>query len=117
MAFAFSVDVDPGIANHVVIVVDNYVVTPSGAVAKYASRIDSQPTIEYAGTKEAGTYSATLTTRPWNELTHCAPDAVAQLGSSVPRYTVATIFLNDGKGHSTALASHMSWITQLKEAP
>ncbi len=117
VAFAFSVDVDPGIASHVVIVVDSYVMTPSSDVAKYASRIDSQPTIEYAGTKDAGTYSATLTTRPWNELTRCSPDAVAELGASVPRYTVATIFLNDGQGHSTALASHMSWITQLKEAP
>ena len=116
VGFAYSVVVDPGIASHVVIREDSYVVTPGGQVAMFSSRIDSEPTIEYQGSKDAGTYTAILTTSSRFELYHCSSDAVAQLGETLPRYTVATVFLNDGEGTVTPLASHVSWIALIKEA-
>lgn len=117
--FAFSVDVDPAIAPHVVLTLTSYAVAPDGRVAYYSSRLESQPAVDYSGDKASGTYTATLTARPLEPYYECDGqsdtfDPTAASGN--PHYLTATVFLNDGHGHVSPVATHNSWITLVKES-
>jgi len=116
--FAFSVDVDPAIAPHVAMVARMYALGPDGTVGYYATQLDSEPAVDYTGTKEAGTYTATLTTRAFNGGMLCPgvpPGAKWPAGTEVLRYFVVSVLLYDGAGNINPLATHTSWVTLVKE--
>ena len=101
-------------APYVVMDIDSYAIAPSGEIAYVGSQLESQPTVEYAGDRESGTYTATLTSRNLYAGTACPGVSTADATEAV-RYLVVTVFLNDGKGHLSPLATHTSWITLVKE--
>jgi len=113
--FAFSVDVDPAIAPFVVMTLTSYAIGSDGRVAYFSSRLESQPAVDYTGDKAAGTYTATLTTRPIEPYYECKGQTALDLDGGVPHYLTATVFLNDGHGHLSPIATHNSWMTLVKE--
>jgi len=115
--FAFSADVDPAIAPYVVMTVDSYLLAPDGRVAYVGSQMESRPAIEYTGLKEAGTYTATLTTRGLAAFDECkGVSTTVDPDAPLVRYLSVTAFLNDGHGHVNPIATHTSWITLVKES-
>ena len=117
-SLAFSVDVDPYVAPHIVMTTSTYVLGQDGRIAYVGSRMEAQPAIEYSGDKKAGTYTATLTTRGLVAFDPCPgvdEEADPATASGRVHYLVVNVFLNDGHGHVAPLGTHTSWITLVKE--
>ncbi|MGC4175436.1 hypothetical protein [Demequina sp.] len=117
VAFAFSVDVDPAIADKVVMTLDSYVLAVDGRVGYIGSQLESEPTITYSGDKAAGTYTATLTTRAMATYSECPGVGSYEdlpIASGVSHYMQANVFVNDGHGHVNPIATHNSWVTIVK---
>lgn len=115
-SFAFSVDADAAVASHLVVAMDLVALGADGLPAYVATTLDSQPVVERVGDRAQGTAGATVTTRPMQYGTYC-PDALPQAaGEPSPVHLRATVFVSDGKGAVTPLASHQSWFTVVREA-
>jgi hypothetical protein len=96
----------------------SYGLAPDGVVAYSISQLESKPAVDFSGDAEAGTYTATLTSRALEGGQSC-PAAEAPNGwgtaSEIVSYLTVTAFLNDGHGHINPIATHSSWITLTKE--
>ena len=116
--FAFSADVDPAIAPFVVVTMNAYVLGADGAIQFFSSQLEAQPAIDYSGDHAAGTYTATITTKPDFGVDACpsVPSGTSTpTADELPRYMSVVLFLNDGEGHLSPLAEHNSWVTVVKE--
>jgi hypothetical protein len=116
--FAFSVDVDPAIAPHVVMTASSYTLAPDGRVGYFHSQLESTPGVDYSGDRASGTYTATLTTRPLGYGTSCkGASAMANEAAATGalKYLVVTVFINDGHGQLSPIGTHTSWVTLAKE--
>ena len=116
--FAFSADVDPAIAPFLVLTMNAYVLGPDGAIQFFSSQLEAQPAIDYSGDHAAGTYTATITTKPDFGVDACAnvPSGTSTpTTDALPRYMSVVLFLNDGEGHLTPIAEHNSWVSVIKE--
>jgi hypothetical protein len=115
---AFSMDADPAIAPHLVMVMTAYVLAPDGRVAWVGSQMESRPAIEYTGDKAAGTYTATVTSRALMAGEECrgVSSGVDQYDpAGLVHYLTVDVFINDGHGHINPVGTHTSWITLVKE--
>jgi hypothetical protein len=97
--------------------ITSYVLAPDGTVAFAGSQLESRPAIDYVGSKDSGTYTATLTTRGLQSYDECPGVSTGSLGAGgLVHYLTVDVFLNDGHGHVSPIGSHTSWITLVKEA-